>query len=723
MIKSFTLVTALVLFAVNKPFAQKRIIDVSNARDGEAVEYCVTHKKMNELLLNPEYKKSREKAEMEHNAILSNKESMPKGTVYKIPIVFHVLHNGGIENISDEQIYDAVDILNTDFRLLNADADNVQDVFQGMPTDAEVEFVLATKAPNGNCFKGITRTLSAATFSGDNGSGQVTAVVNGNDVFNGSWAGNKYLNVFVVADAGGAAGYTTNPAGWSANQMGNGIWILHDYVGSIGTGNVQRSRAMTHEVGHWLNLDHTWGGNNNPGNASSCGTDDSVSDTPNCIGVTSCNLNANTCTAVDPFFGTDVKDNVENYMDYSYCSKMFTQGQVDRMRAALLVSSTGRANLWTTANLNSTGATGTTLLCKADFTSNKTSVCLGDAIAFSDDTYNAVTSWNWSFEGGTPSTSTEQNPVITYNTPGVYSVTLSASDGSTTDSETKTGYIRVLANSASLPFYEGFESYSSLSNLTNWEVSNGNNNNAFVLESSFGHSGSKCVKLTNFGQTAASIDELVASPVDLSGVAAQGGQVTLSFRYAYRKRTSSDMEFLKVFATSNCGDTWIQRKTLSGNALSTQTSSTSWAPSSSADWVTTHVINLTNAYWVDNFRYKFQFESDGGNNIYLDDINIYLGAQSDNIVLSVSEEGDIQDLNLYPNPTDNDMNLRFSVSEAQKTIIQITDVSGKQIDTHIVNAASGANLVLLDATKYAAGSYLMTVSTLGGRKVLPFVVK
>jgi len=712
------------LFSYTALFSQMpaRKIDMDNVRQGENVEYCVTHKKMNELKQNPEFMKSWLKDQADQQAAMQYK-STEKGVVYKIPIVFHVLHNNGVENISDEQILDQVEILNRDFRLLNADAATVQSVFQGMPSDVEVEFVLATKAPNGACFKGITRTVNALSYDGSNGSAQVTAVVNGNDVYNGQWPGNKYLNVFIVAEAGGAAGYTTNPGSWSASQMGNGIWILHDYVGSIGTSSAQTSRAFTHEVGHWLNLSHTWGGNNNPGNASSCSTDDEVDDTPNCIGVTSCNLNANTCTAVDPFFGADIKDNVENYMDYSYCSKMFTQGQVDRMRAALQLTSTGRKNLWQSANLTATGADGSTYLCKAEFTSNKTAVCLGDSISFSDDSYNAVTGWNWTFESGSPATSTEQNPVVVYNTPGVYAVTLSATDGSNTDVETKTAYVHVYPSSYSLPFFEGFENYTSLSSLANWEVFNGNNNNTFAIDNTVSHSGAKCVKVANFGQSGSNIDELIAAPVDLSAVASNGAQVTLSFRYAYRKKTSANLEALKVFVTNNCGDSWVQRKTLSGNSLSTLTSSTSWAPSSAADWVTVHMINVTSEYWVDNFRYKFRFEGNGGNNFYLDDINLYLGPQSDELVLGIAEAGTIDELALYPNPADQEVNLRFSVGTPQNTAIQIVDITGKVVQTNSVMAAAGSNLVMMDTSKLAAGTYMMTVKTASAQKVLQFVVK
>ena len=166
-----------------------------------------------------------------------------------------------------DQILDAVSILNRDYRLQNSDANSVQSVFSGMPADIEVEFALATKAPNGQCFSGITRTVSALTNDGSDGDNQVSEIISNNDVYNGQWAGNRYLNIFVCAYIGGAAGYTYTP--YSNNtSMYNGIRVLHDYVGSIGTSGSYSSRTLTHEVGHWLNLEHTWGPNNNPGNAT-----------------------------------------------------------------------------------------------------------------------------------------------------------------------------------------------------------------------------------------------------------------------------------------------------------------------------------------------------------------------------------------------------------------------------------------------------------------------
>jgi PKD repeat protein len=702
----------------------KKNFDPSNAREGEKVEYCHQHKKMAELMKNPEFAAMYQQDKIAFDKIKN--KAIPKGVVYKIPIVFHVLHNNGVENISDEQIYDALAILNRDFRKQNADTANVHVDFEGMPSDVEVEFVLATKAPNGTCFKGITRTMSPLSYQGDDGNAQVTAIRNGNDVFQNSWPGNKYLNVFICGEIGGAAGYTTNPSTWSASSMTNGIWILHDYVGSIGTGSIGGSRALTHEVGHWLNLDHTWGPNNNPGNTSSCSTDDDVDDTPNCIGVSACLLNANTCNSVNSFWNFDVRDNVENYMDYSYCSKMYTPGQVARMRAALQVTSTGRFNLWQSANLLATGATNDLYLCKAQFTTDRTTICLGDSIQLADDSYNAVSGWNWeitpasgwSFGGG--STSTSQNPLINFSQPGLYTVKLTATDGTTTDDEIKSNFIRVLPESAVLPYWEGFESYSTLNNINNWEVYNPNNNNAWTIENTTGHSGAQCAKITNFGQGVGNIDELTSAPIDLS-VIPSTGTVTLSFRYAYRKKTTADYEYLKVFVSSNCGETWAQRKTIGGNQLSTLTSSTSWKPSQQSDWVTVHMINVTSIYFTPNFKMKFKFEGEGGNNIYLDDINLYAGEPSDNLVLGVNEMTNLENIELYPNPTEGDIHIRYTAKSNDNTSVSITDVSGKVISTTNIQSKSGSNLIILPTDELSAGTYFVKIGQ--SNQTLKFVVK
>jgi PKD repeat protein len=482
---------------------------------------------------------------------------------------------------------------------------------------------------------------------------------------------------------------------------------------------------MTHEVGHWLNLSHPWGSTNNPNLPSNCNSDDDVQDTPECIGVTSCNLNSNSCNGDNAYWGFDMRDNVENYMDYSYCSKMFTAGQVTRMRAALQVTSTGRKNLWQTSNLNATGATGVLVLCEAAFDADRTTICAGNEILFTDDSYNAVSGWEWtitpatgwSFSNG--SSSSSQNPSIVFDNQGLYSIQLKALDGGSSDIEAKNNYIRVLPASSTIPYWEGFESYSSLENLINWEVINLNNNNAFNINSSFGYTGAKCARLVNYGQQPSNIDELISAPIDLS-VVPESGSVTLSFRYAYRKRTSSDYEFLKVFISNDCGGEWAQRKTLGGNALSSQTSTSYWAPSSQDDWKTVHMTNVTSSYFAENFRMRFRFEGEGGNNFYLDDINLYEGSPSDEIIVGLEDSGQDIQMNIYPNPSDADIHVEFSLMQGQIFNAQIIDITGKVISSHQIQANQGQNLLILDTKSLSQGSYMIRLKGDSKSSSMPF---
>ena len=714
--------------AGNISFAQQsaNTFDPQNAREGENVEYCHQHTKHSQMMNDPLYVQSLQNDEAIRQMELANPVNEPEATVYYIPVVFHLLHNNGVEFISDDQILDAFEILNRDFDLANADAANVVNAFNAsnpnatsIPTDADIEFVLATKAPDGTCFSGITHTVSSASYSG-NGTQQVNAIKAGNDVYQGEWQGNRYLNIFICGDIGGAAGYTYKPSNWIGTGMDNGIWILHNYTGSIGTGSPGASRSLTHEVGHWLNLDHLWGGSNNPGLSTNCNDDDAVDDTPDCKGLTSCNLSSNSCNGDFSYWGFDQIDQTENYMEYSYCSKMFSPGQVTRMRNALNSSVGGRNNVKSASNLALTGADGNTYLCKADFSSNKTTVCAGETVQFFDASYNEVSGWTWTFNGGSPASSTLEDPTVVYNTPGIYEVQLTATDGNNNDTETKTAYIRVLPDGASMPFLETFESFSTLSAIEEWEVIDYGNNAAWELATNAGHTGTKSAKLPNFGQSSGNVDELISAPVDLSGVTSQTN-MTLTFRYAYRKRSSGNSETLKVYVSSDCGDSWAPRKTLFGDLLGTDISSSTWTPSSASDWVTVHMTNVTSNYWVDNFRYKFEFESGGGNNLYIDNINIYTGSPSDNLVVGLEEQEELGNVAVYPNPTEGELSVRFDANSGQQMNLQIMDVTGKVVQTKSINANSGTNLVVLGTEMLSSGMYFLQIGN--SQNTVQFVVK
>lgn len=713
-LKSFYFILSIILTHVNGLRAQ-----LVNPSTGKPVQYCGQHTKHAELMKDPQYAIQyaidQETLRQEEELLVNS--SPTRGTVYKIPVVFHVLHNGGDENISREQILDALRILNRDWRKQNADTATVVAEFKSLIADVEIEFVLATKAPNGTCFSGITRTQSPLTSvtSSSQGGDQVDAIVAGNNVYNNQWPGNKYMNVFICKSIGGAAGYTTKPSSWSGTAMTNGIWVLSDYVGSIGTSSDYTSRTLTHEAGHWLNLSHTWGDTNDPGLDGNCNTDDGITDTPNTRGVTSCNLNENFCGP---------KANVENFMDYSYCSKMFTEGQKTRMRTAITSSTGGRNNLWTASNLQATGADGNLVLCNAAFSSTKTNACLGEAVTFTDESFNRVTSWNWTFEGANITSSTERNPSVIFTVPGAHDVSLTVSDGSVTKTTTKTDYIRIYPEGGSLPFYDGFDNYTGLTNNAYWNTINKQNNQAFEITSTAHFDGVNCIKLTNFSQAAGSEDELIASPVNLSSITSATG-VTLSFKYSYRKKNSANNERLQVLISKDCGLTWTTVKNISGVTLGSTVLTSAWTPTSDADWTSSHVTNITSAYWNEKFMYKFKFLSDGGNNIYIDNINIYAGLASEDIFINngLEDVNAFGDIHIYPNPTNKEFTVEYDAVDYDKATVELVDPLGKSVITQLLNSKPGSNTFNISVSDKASGVYLLKMTQNNKTSVQRVVIK
>jgi len=178
-----------------------------------------------------------------------------------------------------------------------------------------------------------------------------------------------------------------------------------------------------------------------------------------------------------------------------------------------------------------------------------------------------------------------------------------------------------------------------------------------------------------------------------------------------------------VFISGDCGAAWIQRKTIQGNQLSTLTSTTSWKPSDQTEWVTVHMTNVTSSYFTDKFRVKFRFEGEGGNNIYLDDINLYNGSPSNEIVNGIVENAAISHLEMFPNPADDELNVSFDLPNTDDLTILMVDLSCKIIQQHLVKAKEGKNLVMMNTQELAAGMYQLRIVSSNGQKTLPFIVK
>lgn len=605
-------------------------------------------------------------------------DNFQKGAVlYTIPIVFHVIHNYGPENISDAQILDQLRIINEDYQKRNADTVNIVTAFKSIAADCQIEFKLAQLDPNGNCTSGITRHVDSSTYIGDH---SVKSIVH--------WDPTKYLNVYICAAAAGLAGHSLMPATADTIPQWDGIVIQHSYVGDIGTGAPSRSVVLTHEIGHYLNLFHTWGGNNVPGfpylpvgDAGNCAYDDAVNDTPNTIGWSTCNLSGQSCSSLD---------NIQNFMEYAYCPAMFTTGQKLRIHAALNSSIANRNNLWSNTNLTATGVDGNDHLCVIQFDASKEKVCTGEPVTYYDNSLHGVINRTWYFDGGTPAISTDSIPVVSYTTPGTYNVKLVVSNNNTSDSITTNGFIEVFEDSMR-PYFlvEDFEAIQNLGQ-SYWFTKNSDDSVTFELSTSVGYNSSHSVLLNNFINPVGRTDELISRPVDLTGTTA----LELNFKYAFAKKHSSDFDKLQIYVSNDCGTTWDIKKNIYASTLATVTDTitTSFAPTSSVEWNTSTVTNITSAYWTHDFMVKFVFVSDGGNNLYLDNINLLNPAQ-----VGIQEKNKPESV-VYPNPSSGKVTIQTSY---QIRIIKIYDLQGKIV--YQINPNS--NLVNLDLSNLSNSLY------------------
>ena len=271
-----------------------------------------------------QYKQERKKVNKETNHWIKNNYNN-ENSIVTIPVVVHVVWNTTQENISDQQIFSQIDVLNADFRRTNIDAIMTPTVWTSIAADTEIEFCLATLDPNGTFTSGITRTQTSQTSFSIQADAMKSTSTGGID----PWDQDNYLNIWVCDLSGGILGYATPPS--SFNNPDDGVVIGYNYFGTLGTVQApyNKGRTCTHEVGHWLNLDHLWGSGGNCGN-------DNVNDTPtqeeenyNCPAFPH---NANSCGT-----SNSSGDMFMNYMDYTNdgCMNFFTLGQKARMIAAI----------------------------------------------------------------------------------------------------------------------------------------------------------------------------------------------------------------------------------------------------------------------------------------------------------------------------------------------------------------------------------------------------
>ncbi len=657
-----------------------------------------------------------------------------EGDPVKIAIVVHVIHNGEVYgtgvNISDEQIYSQIEVLNEDFQRQNPDTVNTQAEFRPLGARLNVEFVLARQTETGEATNGIVREKGPKLSYNIN--------ISDRELLSGlsQWNPNIYLNIWVtnlVSPNIGLAQFPDYDAPGlddqpnTTNPNTDGLVIDYKVFGSEakvpGLGLIpsyNRGRTTTHEIGHFFGLRHVWGDDTS---ASGCFADDYVSDTPD-----SNRDYSGVCTPTD-HISCGTNDMFENFLYYTNdaCMNIFTTEQVIRMetildnaiRRASLKNSIGTEypdNQFMDIAISSISSPGK-VVCETSISpaimvkNNGEQPITSFSVAYTIDSLDLLYNYTGDtiFSGKTVevvfpqvevSTSTNFFSAQIFTLPGELSVS----------NNYREAYFETDQQTDFIPLREEFlmENIESTNwitlnedNAIGWETETAPNNNKTNIAA--------FINLYNYEETQ-QLDWLISPTLDFTDIT----EASLFFKVSYASNADFNDQ-LYIMASENCGNSFDEiLEVYSASDLASQESETFWAPENSGDWLDKS-IDLSSLADKQNVRIAFMTVNNYGNNLYLDDIEFYTNAPDD--VITVGKSSFV----VYPNPSiDRRFQMAFNTSKRQIVQIQIMDMMGKVIfngdfpntlnqtyDFELVNARSGMYIIVAQGEDFVRSKKLM----------------
>lgn len=324
------------------------------------------------------------------------------------------------------------------------------------------------------------------------------------------------------------------------------------------------------------------------------------------------------------------------------------------------------------------------ILPEVDFKASESMICTGAPIEFTDLSLYLPREWEWSFAPETVSfadgtDANSQNPVVVFEEPGDYSVSLTATNLNGSNTETKVALVTV-GGIATLPFVELFQEVSF--DDAGWEIWNPDSDVTWELTEVAGLNETTKAAMLDFTNyyAIAQRDRLISPPLNLSGFE----QINLSFKHAYAKRHEEYSDSLIIYVSNDCGENWTRifadAENGSGN-FATHPPVEGFVPTNTWDWCGVDwgadCITLSLNEWAGSSDVRVAFETFSfyGNPLYITDIQLGTTVSLNESLVNAST------MQVSPNPTSGVFKLKYDGQNSFNKV-EILNASGQLIKTY-----------------------------------------